>query len=123
MASKRGFTLIELAIVVVVIGLLAALALPKFSVTAHRSKEKEADILLKQVLLMHETYLASRGVAAQTVGDLMEVGFVPPQDAGLKFYTWTDEQPVTLPLCLATNPPGAPWQGRQIDANGAITPC
>jgi prepilin-type N-terminal cleavage/methylation domain-containing protein len=46
--QTRGFTLIELMIVIVIIGILAAVAVPKFLGMSKTAHESEADPLLKQ---------------------------------------------------------------------------
>lgn len=53
---EKGFTLIELMIVVVIIGILAALAIPRFMQATTKSKQSEAKGLLKQIYTMERTY-------------------------------------------------------------------
>ena len=54
--NSRGFTLIELMIVVVIIGILAALAIPRFMRSTTKSKQSEAKQILKQVYVMQRAY-------------------------------------------------------------------
>ncbi len=54
--NRKGFTLIELMIVVVIIGILAALAIPRFMQATTKSKQSEAKQLLKQIYTMQRAY-------------------------------------------------------------------
>jgi len=54
--SRKGFTLVELMIVVVIIGILAALAIPRFMASTTKSKQSEAKQILKQVYVMERAY-------------------------------------------------------------------
>ncbi|HWR82988.1 MAG TPA: prepilin-type N-terminal cleavage/methylation domain-containing protein [Candidatus Deferrimicrobium sp.] len=55
-APSRGFTLIELMIVVVIIGILAVLAIPRFMQTSTKTKQSEAKLILKQIYVNQHAY-------------------------------------------------------------------
>jgi len=56
--SKKGFTLIELLIVVVIIGILSAIAIPKFASTKERSYLATMKSDLRNLVAAQEGYLA-----------------------------------------------------------------
>ena len=62
--SQKGFTLIELMIVVVIIGILAALAIPRFMRATTKSKQSEAKMILKQIYVMEHAYRQEKDVYA-----------------------------------------------------------
>ena len=65
--NQKGFTLVELMIVVVIIGILAALAIPRFMRATTKSKQSEAKQILKQIYTMQHSYRQEKDVYWITV--------------------------------------------------------
>ena len=66
-AEQRGFTLIELLIVVVVLGILAALAIPQYTSTKGASYDAKAKSDLRNLVSEQEMHLISFGQYASDI--------------------------------------------------------
>jgi len=80
---QKGFTLIELMIVVAIIGLLAALAIPNFLKFQARAKTSEAKTNLKGLFTAQKSYLAEHDAYA---ADYDQCGFTP--ERGNRYALW-----------------------------------
>ena len=73
----KGFTLIELMIVVAIIGILAAIAIPNFIKFQSRSKQSEAKANLKAMFTAQKAFFAEKDRYST---DVAEVGFLPERN-------------------------------------------
>jgi prepilin-type N-terminal cleavage/methylation domain-containing protein len=60
--SRKGFTLVELAVVIVIIGVLAAFGVPQFLKSVERAKAAEAFNYLSALRAAQERFLAKNGI-------------------------------------------------------------
>lgn len=67
MKSEKGITLIELMVVIVIIGILAAIAIPMYTGYMQRARRAEAKTALEQLRASQEMCRAERGVYANNV--------------------------------------------------------
>jgi prepilin-type N-terminal cleavage/methylation domain-containing protein len=96
--NSRGFTLVELSVVIVIIGVLAAFGVPKFRSAVERSKAAEAYNYLSSVATAQERYAARQGTYAGQLTELdmamstpkyFTIGVIGPGSTGDLEDSWT----------------------------------
>src|SRR5450755_3598593 len=70
-AASRGFTLVEIMIVVVIIGLLATMAIPAFQRVTKASQDKAVLNNARQLSSAADQYFMESGVSTVTLFDLV----------------------------------------------------
>ena len=89
-------------IVVVIIGILAALAIPRFMTASTKSKQSEAKQILKQIYVMERAYFQETGIYSADLVELgVEVGVMGSQRYG---YTIVVTGPAFVATALAPDP-------------------
>jgi len=109
-----GFTLIELIVVLAIVGLLASLALPRFTAGIDRSKETVLRQNLAALRSALDQYRADRGVLPASLEDLVSRRYL--RDIPLDPITEARGTWVAVPA-----PPDADMQGIFDVRSGATT--
>ena len=97
--SESGFTLIELMIVMTIIGLLAAIAIPSYIQSVKKAKEAVLREDLHTMRTDIDQYTVDKEKAPQSLDDLVQAGYlktIPIDPMTSRSDTWITSQSDTL---------------------------
>ncbi len=103
--GEAGFTLIELMIVMAIIGVLAAIAVPSFVATVRRAKEAALRQDLQTMRDAISSYTVDKEKAPNGLDDLVQAGYlrtVPKDPMTDRTDTWSTEQSDSLMMIEET---------------------
>ncbi len=83
MKKEKGFTLIELLIVILIVGVLAAVAIPVYSSYMQRARRADAKTALEQLRAAQEVFRAENGAYTSNFALLNSNWGGPPATVGL----------------------------------------
>ena len=75
MKDQKGFTLIELMIVIAIIGILAAIAIPQFGAYRRRGYNSAVKADLKNLATCQEAYFTDKYIYATAISDLTAAAY------------------------------------------------
>src|SRR5258706_3506986 len=109
-SNKKGFTLIELLIVVVIIGILAAIAIPKFANTKDKAYVAAMKSDLRNLATYEEQYAADNNGAT----------FAGTATMAAPLQGFTPSQNVTITATILAGPPQS-WSATAVHSQSAKT--
>ena len=78
----EGFTLVELIVVVMMIGILSSIAIPQFMSAADKAKQKEASAIVASMVKSATAYNTEYGALPRNMGELSEYAMFQRCDHG-----------------------------------------
>ena len=98
-SGERGFTLIELMIVMTIIGILAVIAIPSYIRAVQKAKEAVLREDLHTMRTAIDSYTVDKEKAPETLDDLVQAGYlktIPKDPITSSTDTWITNQSDTM---------------------------
>ena len=94
--NRKGFTLLEILIVIVILGVVAGLAIPVFTANIEKSKAQEAMAALGAVKNAMVAYHGQQSTPSYTGATFAKIGYDPNTVAGGQAKSFTYAEPSNL---------------------------
>lgn len=132
--SIRGLTLIEVIIVIAIVGIITAIAIPIYTGYAERARRADAKTALEQFRASQEMRRAERGVYSIDLAELRNTWGVPQNPVGDYNLQWSDGGEAlntnsftaqAIPITPRQIPDGSlyiNYLGQKWDGDGAVYP-
>ena len=116
MKNEKGFSLVELMVVVAIIGILAAIAIPSYQKFQRRARQAEPKTMLSSIYTAQTTFIAEYGLGTP---NLIQMGITP--GGQVQYLTGFDNVSTGIDINLlpANRPPG--YTGPMASKTGDIT--
>jgi type IV pilus assembly protein PilA len=92
--NTKGFTLVELMVVIVIVGILAAVAIPKFMDASHKAKASEFPTMLTAIYTGQQAHNAENGSFAPNLSTLRNMSGVDVSSTS-KWFSYAVTAPTT----------------------------
>ena len=120
-STESGFTLVELLVVILIIAVLAALAIPAFLAQRQRGWEAQVTSSLKNAATTQDSFLTVAGSYTTSVADLQSEGLRPGSGIALS----VPQANGAIDFCMEATHPGLPsaWHYDSDDGMPAAGGC
>jgi prepilin-type N-terminal cleavage/methylation domain-containing protein len=111
--NQKGFTMIELMVVVVIVGILAAIAIPLYGKYVKNAKTTEATGRMGEIITAQKAYAMENGLYTTATA-----GVVDLRDSDKFEYTWAGTDTANDATVTAEGISGTDMEGVTIEISG-----
>jgi len=118
--NKKGFTLVELLIVMIIVGVLAAVAAPMMQSNVNKAKKSEGVAGMGAIRTAVRLYSVEYSTNPTSLTNLVSNGFINQSDLNGKYYNYGNYS-YSSGVISATTPSGVTGSTMTMDADGNIS--
>lgn len=118
--DKKGFTLVELLIAMILVGVLAAVAIPLMQTNVNKAKKSEAVAAMGVIRTAATLYGIEYNSVPSSMDNLLINGFINQGDLNGTYYNYSNYS-YGAGIINASTPPGVIGPSITMDADGNIS--